>query len=452
MDILGGVDPATAALILELQIEDSEEILASSGRKGKEREGIVSDTQLALRFYREDLGRSARIIADHQMTKSLSEACRTDGREVAISLMEEERANHDRQISVMVSDVTAPLAVTQGIVEEEDLDEVLERLDALYRCAAGEVPPLDDKSNACDMYSSTGSSQAGSSLWAASRMPAAPRRSCTACQEQFESCELGRAPCAHEYCGDCLQGLFKASMTDDTLFPPRCCREPITPCGNIRIYLSTDMVQQYEAKKLEFDTPNRTYCSNPVCSSFIQKEHILEERAYCQTCRTITCTICKLAAHRGDCPEDTALQLVLETAKENEWQRCYKCQRVVELDTGCNHMTCTCKAEFCYRCGEPWKTCPCAQWDENRFYKHSSPLWRKSSLRHTISVLMILGAALAADMSAKCADIFCHFISIDVPDVTYKLVSIAGCIGCDKTKSRSVRASTLSFEACRGGV
>ncbi|KAJ5041175.1 uncharacterized protein L3040_005726 [Drepanopeziza brunnea f. sp. 'multigermtubi'] len=332
MDILGGVDPATAALILELQIEDSEEILASSGRN----------------------------------------ACRTDGHEVAISLVEEERANHDRQISVMVSEVTAPLAVAQGIVEEEDLDEVLERLDALHRCAAGEVPSLDDKSIPFDMYRPTGSSQAESSLCAASRMPAAPRRRCTACQEQFVSCELGRSPCGHEYCGDCLQGLLKASMTEDTLFPPRCCREPITPCGNVRIYLSTDMVQQYEAKKLEFDTPNRIYCSNPVCSSFIQKEHILEQRAYCQTYRTITCTICKLAAHRGDWPEDTALQLDLETAKENEWQRCYKCQRVVELDTGCNHTTCTCKAEFCSRCGEPWKTCPCAQWDENRLYDRAN--------------------------------------------------------------------------------
>jgi hypothetical protein len=154
MDILGGMDPATAALILELQIEDSEEILASSGRKGKGREGIVSDTQLALQFYREDLERNARIIADHQMTKSLSEACRTDGHEVAISLMEEERANHDRQISVMVSDVTA-----QGIVEEEDLDEVLQRLDALYMCAGGEAPPLSDKLVAFDMYGSTGSSR-----------------------------------------------------------------------------------------------------------------------------------------------------------------------------------------------------------------------------------------------------------------------------------------------------
>lgn len=27
---------------------------------------------------------------------------------------------------------------------------------------------------------------------------------------------------------------------------------------------------------------------------------------------------------------------------------------------------CHCKAQFCYVCGEPWKTCECPQWDEDR--------------------------------------------------------------------------------------
>lgn len=36
------------------------------------------------------------------------------------------------------------------------------------------------------------------------------------------------------------------------------------------------------------------------------------------------------------------------------------------LDVGCNHMTCHCRAQFCYVCGERWKTCACEQWDEDR--------------------------------------------------------------------------------------
>ena len=29
----------------------------------------------------------------------------------------------------------------------------------------------------------------------------------------------------------------------------------------------------------------------------------------------------------------------------------------VELSTGCNNITCRCKAEFCYECTMPWKIC-----------------------------------------------------------------------------------------------
>lgn len=128
-------------------------------------------------------------------------------------------------------------------------------------------------------------------------------------------------------------------MTDDTLFPPRCCRQPIVPNSNVRVYLSAEIVHQYEAKKVEFDTPNRTYCSSPACSAFIRAEFIVADRATCQSCGMVTCSICKLADHGGDCPEDEALRSVLQVAKDNHWQRCYGCYRLVELATGCYHMT-----------------------------------------------------------------------------------------------------------------
>lgn len=32
---------------------------------------------------------------------------------------------------------------------------------------------------------------------------------------------------------------------------------------------------------------------------------------------------------------------------------------MVELERGCNHMTCHCTAQFCYVCGSKWKSCDC---------------------------------------------------------------------------------------------
>jgi hypothetical protein len=75
-------------------------------------------------------------------------------------------------------------------------------------------------------------------------------------------------------------------MTDDSLFPPRCCRQPITT-GSVRVFLTAELVIQYEQKKIELDTPDRTYCSNPLCSAFIRLEDITDKQASCPDCGTV---------------------------------------------------------------------------------------------------------------------------------------------------------------------
>ncbi|KXS20563.1 hypothetical protein M427DRAFT_41304 [Gonapodya prolifera JEL478] len=64
--------------------------------------------------------------------------------------------------------------------------------------------------------------------------------------------------------------------------------------------------------------------------------------------------------------EDEQFQLL---AQERRWKRCPACQAMVELNTGCNHITCKCKKEFCYICGGDWvqqQNCRngCPLWDE----------------------------------------------------------------------------------------
>jgi hypothetical protein len=40
--------------------------------------------------------------------------------------------------------------------------------------------------------------------------------------------------------------------------------------------------------------------------------------------------------------------------EKSGWRRCYKCRTLVELTQGCSHITCRCKAQFCYICGAVW--------------------------------------------------------------------------------------------------
>ena len=45
---------------------------------------------------------------------------------------------------------------------------------------------------------------------------------------------------------------------------------------------------------------------------------------------------------------------MLKMGEKSGWKRCYKCRNLVSLGEGCTHMTCRCKAQFCYICGAVW--------------------------------------------------------------------------------------------------
>lgn len=55
-------------------------------------------------------------------------------------------------------------------------------------------------------------------------------------------------------------------------------------------------------------------------------------------CYSETCTNCKGAMHYGTCNE-MASKDIFEAVEANGWQRCSACHRIVELGTGCNHIT-----------------------------------------------------------------------------------------------------------------
>ncbi|CZS81087.1 unnamed protein product [Fusarium graminearum] len=231
------------------------------------------------------------------------------------------------------------------------------------------------------------SGQTESSIWASSRNESQTTE-CIACNNQFPPLALFKPSCSHEYCRACLVGLVRSSLQDESLFPPKCCGQTI-PIKQGR-WFSPQLVGQFQAKKLEFDTPNRTYCSEPSCSTFIPPVFIAGEIAICPRCNRRTCIHCKGSHHTGVCPSDTASQQFLQLAVQNGWQQCYSCHRVVELDTGCYHMSmffyifgyvfalliyikaCHCRAEFCYLCGKRWKLCSCPQWDEDRLIRQAN--------------------------------------------------------------------------------
>lgn len=314
------VDADSLQLIIELQLGDLESAL-----KGKHRQGEVRDGELAMEAFKSELEGLARFQSDLAMSQSMSRAVVQDGDTVASFAQSEEQACLDRaQALSWDDDSTVPLGslAARSVLDEE----MLQKLKALY----------------VDEDESHWVPEAESSAWAAQRGRTETSKEtdhvCTACGDAVPFFNVARCPCSHEYCRDCLAELFRLSITDESLYPPRCCRQPI-PLGFNKIFLPSEVVREFQIKEIEYRTPNRTYCHRATCSEFIPADTVRGDVATCTVCRSRTCTICKGPFHEADCPEDTATLELLQIAEENGWQRCRTCHRMVELDTGCNHMS-----------------------------------------------------------------------------------------------------------------
>jgi hypothetical protein len=311
-------DEESDELILKLQLEEIESL--QQGSKGKGKLGEVSDPDLAFLEYRKELERRLLILQDRRMVQSIANAVQADGTTIHEIQLQEQQCNSDHQIAARLSG-SRPSSVISISKSSLELDQ-----DLVERLAAVNISvPLERTSEP--------ESAAVGSL--------RNSRICAVCSERKPSYKIVKLPCKDEYCNICTVELFRSALTDESLFPPRCCRQTIDLISVIP-FLNADLITQYEEKSIEFSTPNRIYCHSPACSAFIFPSNIPAgaDDVACTTCGLRTCLICKRESHEGDiCPGDETAQQVQELAAANGWQRCYSCNRLVELEIGCNHIT-----------------------------------------------------------------------------------------------------------------
>jgi hypothetical protein len=161
---------------------------------------------------------------------------------------------------------------------------------------------------------------------------------CAACEEQLPAGDLSLASCGHCYCRSCVGIMFDTATKDESCYPPKCCKDAPVPVEHAKRLLDPELQARFEEKAVEFDTVDRTYCSNLECSTFITPAEIDSDTVTCLSCSERTCVICKAPAHRDECPEDLELASLLKLAQEMYWQRCYSCLSIVQKLGGCNHI------------------------------------------------------------------------------------------------------------------
>ena len=175
-----------------------------------------------------------------------------------------------------------------------------------------------------------------------SRSQAEPERpvvehNCGICREPKPSSDVVSLPCEHYCCRECTPKLFQTATADESRFPPRCCGKSV-PLEVVKEFLTPAEVSDFKAKSIEFSTKDRVYCSEVTCNRFIPPRRIEKGIATC-SCRRKTCVRCKGKVHIGKrCLEDEETQKVLDLAKKEGWKHC-TCGRLIEITTGCNHMT-----------------------------------------------------------------------------------------------------------------
>lgn len=279
-----GVDPESLLLILRLQLAD----LRATGHGGNQ-DGEGIDRELASQAFQAELQELARFTVDQIVSRGVAQAGDQDAE----------------------------------IIDEATID------------TPGPLHMAEDVTlNTSDAESFTTAAEGITT--------------CIACGDTASFDNVAYCRCGHDYCPDCITNLFQTAITQEALFPPRCCNR------RIRLYvagpfLPESVIEEYLLKREEYRTPDPTYCHRPTCSTFIPLTNSGWIVATCPQCQDQTCRMCKCALHAGPCPRDEAAEDVLRLGAENGWQQCWRCQRMVELDHGCNHMSkCT---YLCFHAG-----------------------------------------------------------------------------------------------------
>ncbi|KAK0650150.1 hypothetical protein DIS24_g7136, partial [Lasiodiplodia hormozganensis] len=202
-----------------------------------------------------------------------------------------------------------------------------------------------------------------------------PLSSSTSSSSPKDGKGLAVLPCGHAYCSTCLNNLFRAAVNDLSLFPPRCC--------GVHIPLDGKDDEGRKEKRDKRGAQSKTGASKSSAGAGYRpwlemetaaalerrlksaKETVVEKTAAVEQSAAT-------AAAAATSPEVDGE--FLRMAEACGWAKCYGCGRFVELEFGCNHMVCCCGAHFCYACGKPWKTCNCAQWDEDRLLRRAADL------------------------------------------------------------------------------
>ncbi|EAS06981.2 IBR domain protein (macronuclear) [Tetrahymena thermophila SB210] len=197
---------------------------------------------------------------------------------------------------------------------------------------------------------------------------------CEICYENMTSKDYIPLLCDHIFHKNCLAQYFTTQINEKK-FPLKCpnsnCTLPINQ-QDLREVLNEIEIQRYEKFSLQnyidSNADEISWCPTPNCeyAFIIEKD---QNQLNCPKCNKSYCLNCKCDYHNGQtCQEYKISNNFTEEDQKFEqfvagqkFKQCSKCKMWVEKNQGCDHMTCRCGYQFCYKCGGVYLQCNCSQ-------------------------------------------------------------------------------------------
>lgn len=171
-------------------------------------------------------------------------------------------------------------------------------------------------------------------------------------------------------CKGCLKRSFEAALRDKKVDNFKClqCNNQLTHQDAIALGATAKQLEQYAdyATKQWLMLQNIKHCPTLNCPyAFINEASCPPQTIQCQQCNKKYCSHC-LLPHTNKTTCKKAAQKLLSQGeldvlrwKQANTKPCPRCNKNIEKNEGCNHMTCTnCNYEFCWICLQEYKGYP----------------------------------------------------------------------------------------------
>eukprot|EP00826_Nyctotherus_ovalis_P024576 TRINITY_DN1898_c0_g3_i1.p2 TRINITY_DN1898_c0_g3~~TRINITY_DN1898_c0_g3_i1.p2 ORF type:complete len:490 (-),score=172.28 TRINITY_DN1898_c0_g3_i1:96-1565(-) len=192
---------------------------------------------------------------------------------------------------------------------------------------------------------------------------------CLICFTSLAGRPVDKLSCGHVFCSDCWSMYVTAAVkSGKDCVLTRC---PLVGCPIIvpksifDKYLSESQRHDYikhVCKSYTDENKAMRWCPAPGCTFLALNESLVQVDITCK-CGHVFCFSCGEESHLP-CTCELTKKWKIKSCSESEnvlWimantKSCPKCQKPIEKNQGCNHMTCSeCRHEFCWICMGDWK-------------------------------------------------------------------------------------------------